>query len=495
MSNRAMAPASASNRELFLVRWARALRRLFGAPREHYRPSSKLFPELDLNVVRIELKPRERGQDTGSRNTPAPDVQGLDAVEKDIVAFFVNEQNRAHELCREQLQVFGERIHALEPNVFHSNIAAKAQAAAADLKALALRGQNELFELQRQVTQLTRELSAYRTRHGIQREPRYPESRLWHWALLAILLLVETGLNGVMLSRGTVGGLLEGFTQALVLAALNLSLGGLLGRVALPLSYHVRYLIKSIGFLTFIVGASASVGFNLLVGHYRDALGGPVPGDAAVIALQTFLAQPLALADVASWMLFALGILFAVIATVDTYRMDDPYWGVGPLARRNQNARDDFIAERQHLMDEAIELRDKALKEVHVVAEDIARADQRATDLLQQQRSVVERFNGYQEYLERVGALLLSEYRNANEASRSTPAPHHFSEEWRLQRVSVVPSERELHNSDRLSSTLEQHRENIMFAFTSASDQIRTVRDLIGAGEREKDHEPAATSH
>lgn len=494
MSNGAVVSGSAPGREFFLVRWMKALRRLFSTPREHYRSSSKLFPELDLNAVRVALKPRERGQETGSHNTPRAESPGLDATEKDIVAFFVGEQNRAHDRCLEQLRVFDERVQSVELNVLNSNVAAKVQAAAADLRALATRGRNELFDLQRQVESLARELSDFRYRHRINREPRYPESHLWHWGVLSILLFLETSLNGVMLSRGTAGGLLEGFTQALILAALNLSLGGLIGRVTLPLSVHVQPLIKIVGVLTFVVAVVTSASFNLLVGHYRDALGGSAPEDAAGIALQTFVSQPFSLSDVASWMLFALGILFAVTAAVDTFRMDDPYWGFGHLARRNQTVRNDFIAERQHLMNGAIERRDQALEEVHAVMNDIGRAGQRRTDLLQQQLSVVKRFDNYQEYLERVGATLLSEYRNANEAARSTPAPPHFAEEWRLQRVSVAPPGREAQDLGKLSSTLEQHREDIMSAFSVASDQIKSVGDLVGAGEKVQENEHTSAS-
>src|SRR5439155_16571817 len=119
---------------------------------------------------------------------------------------------------------FDERIRNLEIAVLHSNIAGRVQAACADLRALALKGRNELFDLQRHVTSLAKEMMAFRLKNGVHREAYLPESLIWHWAVLVVLVVAETVLNGLMLARGTVFGRLEGLIQALVLSILNLCL-------------------------------------------------------------------------------------------------------------------------------------------------------------------------------------------------------------------------------------------------------------------------------
>ena len=374
MSDDVLPSAASPSRKSALVRWLRSLRRLFARPREPYRPSADPFLELDLSAVRAELRPKERGRGNGAHNLPHTDSTSLDEVERRIVAFIVNEQKRAHEQYQSQLQVFNERVRSMEINILHSNVAGRVQAAAADLVAMALRGKNELFELQRQVTALAREVFEFRCRHGLQREPQYPESKLWHWAILILILLAETILNGLMLSRGTIGGLLEGFSIALVLAVINLSVGGVIGGVALPLTRRVSWSLRVVCAVVLFAAIIFSVGFNLVVGHYRDALGGPAPEFAARESLTTFFSQPFQLADLNSWLLCVLGLLFAVIAVIDTYRMDDPYWGYGPLARRAQRVRDDFIGERRHLIEEATQRRNEHLDLIHRTGQEISRA-------------------------------------------------------------------------------------------------------------------------
>jgi hypothetical protein len=50
--------------------------------------------------------------------------------------------------------------------------------------------------------------------------------------------------------------------------------------------------------------------FNLLVAHYRGALGGDMPETAHIQAGLAFVANPFGIIDVKSWLLVGLGLLF-----------------------------------------------------------------------------------------------------------------------------------------------------------------------------------------
>jgi hypothetical protein len=463
------------------------LRHLFATKREPYQSSSELFLELDLRAVRAELKPLERGRENGLRDVPPSDVTVFDSVERDMVAFFAGQQKRAHDMCEQQLQVFDERIRNLAVTFLHSDIAGRVHAASADLRALGQRGRNELFDLQRRVTSLASELMEFRAAHHLRRDAEFPESRTWHFAILGGLLLIETVLNGLMLAQGTAGGRLEGFTQALVLSALNLSIGFLMGRIALPLARHRRLVTRLLGGLIMIVAITASITFNLLVGHYRDALGGPSPETAPHDAGVAFAAHPFQLADLNSWALCGLGLLFAAVAAYDTFRMDDPYWGYGRRWRRNEQMHADFIAERQYLMTEAAEFRDEALDAIGRAEEDTVRAGQHTETLRRQQRAVLDKFSAYQDYLERTGALLLGEYRGANERTRKSKTPVHFSEDWQLPRVAAAIGV-EAVDFTRFAQNLDQYRADVIVAYDAAITAIKTIEDLVADGETQQVH-------
>lgn len=475
-----------------LRRFVLWIRELVRTKREPYHAAGELFLELDLSEVRAQLRPAERGSEDGDRNLPPTDATNLDQTEREIAAFIVGQQKRAHDICEQQVSVYDERVRNLAVTFLHADTSGRCAAGCADLRALGDRGRNELFDLQRRVTSLAGELFAFRAQHRLTRDAVYPESRTWHVALLGVLILVETVLNGLMLAQGTVYGRIEGLAQALALSLCNIAIAFMIGRVAMPLLHYRKRAVAFAGAIILICSAAASVGFNLLVGHYRDALGGVAPENAARDAATLFAEDPLHLADLNSWALCALGLTFGTIAAVDTYRMDDSYWGYGRLWRRNELARKDFVAERQHLTAEASDVRDDILDTLRRSHEDVARAGQHIGTLRRQQQSVIERFVSYEAYLERVGHLLLSEYRTANARQRSAPRPTYFDDDWCLPRQ-VVPLLTLASDLTDAGATLDQYRIDIITAFNDAVIQIKSVEDLVATGEMRlnKEHHAA----
>ena len=136
---------------------------------------------------------------------------------------------------------------------------------------------------------------------------------------------------------------------------------------------HRKLTHKFLAVLGVIFYTGLAVGFNLLVAHYRDALGGPNPEDAGTVALRTFAAKPLHIADINSFLLLAMGIGFSLIALADGYLMDDSYPGYGRLTRDCQTAQNDFREAKEEETQVLSDLEDGMLRRLDQAASTIER--------------------------------------------------------------------------------------------------------------------------
>jgi hypothetical protein len=142
--------------------------------------------------------------------------------------------------------------------------------------------------------------------------------------VIAVLVVIEAFLNGQLLARGIETGILGGVTYAFIIAVLNVGVGYSAGRYLFRNVNHLRNHRKAEGFASILLWLAFAFLFNLLVAHYRAALGGSNPGDAERIGLTTFISTPFAIKELSGWLLFLLGCSFSLIAAADGWKMDDP---------------------------------------------------------------------------------------------------------------------------------------------------------------------------
>ena len=156
------------------------------------------------------------------------------------------------------------------------------------------------------------QLNDFRTKHNLSHPADYPLSRLWNFAVILVILVVKSVLNGSFLARGLETGLIGGVIEAFVIAAINITFGFFLGNSVMRYLFHRNYLLRLLTLFEVPVSFAIAVFFNLLVGHYRDALGGTDPAHASAAASDRFSTHPFSLAAFKSWVLFAIGTLFLI---------------------------------------------------------------------------------------------------------------------------------------------------------------------------------------
>lgn len=188
----------------------------------------------------------------------------------------------------------------------------------------------------------------FRARHSVTELADYPDSRIMHFSILAILVLFEGLANAYFFSKGSDLGLLGGWIQAITVAFTNvifafivigfLCLRGLARPTTQPVTFALSALALplAVGFVVFL---------NFSAGHYRDLL----ELNAATLALGSVSETGEVLAPVTraltfqmfqtleALLLFGLGLTFAAIAAYEGATLDDPIHGYGALQRRTRD--------------------------------------------------------------------------------------------------------------------------------------------------------------
>jgi hypothetical protein len=258
-------------------------------------------------------------------------------------------------------------------------------------KALVANGPELANHLREERSRLA-ELERFQTENRISRSANYPDSPLLAVGILAILVLVEACINGVLFADSSDNGLLGGWLEAMALAITNVGVAFLVGYIVLPQVNRRSLAAKGGAALLAFAGIAALMAVNLFGAHYRDfrvaaakaetasilpslapkrepvgaiasqkAASNDAPllkaqrsaGDAALKriqavedgkrgemeALRKVFAAPFELESFTSIFLLIIGLCAATIATADGYAFDDPFPGYGKRARRYADAR------------------------------------------------------------------------------------------------------------------------------------------------------------
>src|SRR5262249_8864630 len=367
-----------------------------------------------------------RGAERGSLDRPASDAKTLDEVEQQIVERVEQHKQDSHGIYLDHLHTYDERVMALSFEERFATIQQAAPEAVGDFRAEATLGREERFVLRRRLNESETERERFRARHRIDRPARLssPGKIILKIGVLAILFVIEVVINGSFLAKANVGGLLGGAAQAVTFAALNIIASFFWGMVLIRLVNHRNYLFKLIGVLSFVAYIAFAVVLNLTLSHLRE-----IPPAVALSdnvgqeVLHRLLTTPYGLTDVNSWILFAIGFIFSLIAMADGLTFFDPFMGYAGLERRWIEATKQFATARSELIERLRDIREDATETMNEAARDLSVRRSEYDSLLQGRGRLAQRFNQHQNQIEQSCRALLEIYREANRQARATPAP------------------------------------------------------------------------
>ena len=371
----------------------------------------------------------------GQRGVPEPTAETYGKVENEIIQAVQQARSAAvHDLQRD-LSALDHRLKTenLDTRIEElgyalSNVEARQAVLGANLG-------SEVSETHREYSEQQDAITRFKERHGLERPAFVPGggAKVLTYGILAVLFLVETVINGALLARLDTGGFMGGITIASAISFVNLAVPCFLFAPWLRQLAHRDWQRKALGVIGLGTYLSVFLLFNLAVAHYREA-----PSSEAISNL---ISDPFSLPEFASWLLFLLGFVFSVVALLDGLKMADAYPGYGRL-QAVLNSKRNLLLQTQRRVLESLEDERKELRsEVASKRRAVRYAPEEHNSLVTDRKNRVSHFQDAIDHIEQVARTLLAEYRNANEATRSSAVPVHFKEEWCIDReVKIEPS-------------------------------------------------------
>ena len=291
----------------------------------------------------------QQARDLGKDNKPATGETHISATEQHILRHF-----------EQPIAKLSDQVRGAAYEILVATRQGPDPAQIDDLRSLAdevrsvaqeirLDSRDQLRDDRRGQSRMVRDLNWFKRSNGLVREASYPDSAVFHYALVSVVIVAESALNMYFFAQGSTYGLLGGFFQALLISITNVFLALLAGTWALRHLNHKRSDLRILGLLSFLVYLPFASFFNLVAGHYRDLLERHSQdfANAAEVAKVLGDAIPSALGDPMnvtfnSLMLITLGMIASSFGLFKGFTSDDRYPGYGAVHRRFTEASNRF---------------------------------------------------------------------------------------------------------------------------------------------------------
>jgi hypothetical protein len=453
------------------------------------RKPRKAHPDLypiDVDRIAKELRLIEEAKRLGAGGLPAPKAKSVSGPEAAVI-------QRVEKARQDYVDWGALRLNVLNTDLSRRDITKdvnRARQADQEFERNASARLTEQEAIVRGLGEVARkrkaELETFRAKHQLTREAHFPtgSGTFLRYAILAALIVIEAVLNAQFFAKGLDSGLLGGFTEAAIMAAINVLIAFLIGKFAIPYVNHASAIPKMLGLLAMAASLAGMCCIGMCIAHYRDSLTAEIANPAKV-ALEAFLSHPFQLKDVFSWALFVVSVIFGLGSLLDGLYSDDSYPSYGAISRRTQSAIDDhetelnlLRAELEGLKNEALEGLDAALKRAQA---DVAVLE----SLIQDKQMAGSRLSTA--LLDAGNSLdaLLKKFRTENELHRNgMRPPSYFDSQPDLKPVRVPDfdttlEESALHEQRNLVSTLlseeQDIRARIQAAFTQQFDRLKPL--------------------
>ncbi len=403
------------------------------------RSKSDLTDECEINLDEIaeQLTLGEKAQLAAVSGLPVQSAAGADGTEREIQSYFANKMAVINRIVNEGLCLRNTSItdtHLQDERALMNNHTEHSKLAVQSLMAREFR---LLKQLKSELDDIQQEFHNFQTKNQLIRTADYPNSQLFYFAIILVFWLLESVGNGYFFAEGSDLGLLGGVGQAVIIAGINISIAFFLMGWLFKYKNHRSWGKRLVAYLSLGLYLPCIVGFNLLVAHYRDYFS-VNPEEAGNLAVQQFIQTPWLLAEFNSWILFFMGLLFALFAFIDGYKRDDAYPGYGKLHRRLQALHEEYDEHRDDIVTQLEDVRQEFLIKLEDMKQAVLLKHTRLVHLVEDKQAFVAEYEqGIANFLAAANALIYR-YRDINMSFRTNLAPAYFSQDWESNTVYTV---------------------------------------------------------
>ncbi len=370
-----------------------------------------------MGKVAEELALEERGKQRAGERGGGRNPAALDDVETEIWERIERENKHAHDILQDELRTHDERLAALDMAGRLGGIERAAPACLADIHAEAATGTDPLHELRRNLLGHERELARFKQDHKLERMAlaHGPALTFLKWAFIALLWAVESALNGSFLAKGSEQGIVGGVTEAVGFATLNVGGAVLFATLGACQLNHRSRARRVIGGLSVLAWAGFTLFLNLALAHYREVTGALVDEGGQQV-MRRLAEAPFTFSDINSWLLFGIGVLFAIAAFIDALFLFDPYPGYGAVQKRVNRAHEDYRVRKAALINLLRDVCGAYREEIDELSHDVSVRRSDYDSIITHRGRMVQLYDSNQTQLDHAGKTLFAKYRRAKGA-------------------------------------------------------------------------------
>jgi hypothetical protein len=402
-----------------------------------FKPSLTVFQELNLDTAKRDLRLEERAGSRAGDNEPALGSTAFDPVENEVVDLIESVKTRDRQSLSDQLEVYGDRLAALNFEGRLGDIDIGILEAKAEFKRIIQLGIDELHARRRLLLHREKDLEVFREDNNLRRAADYPRLhiKVFLIGLIFVLGFIETAGNTTFLAKGNELGIYGAYTEAFFISVLNLG-GTMIFAHWCRNVVHVNIQRRFVGYIAVVGYLACMLSLNLVVAHYRE-VSGVFLENGGLEAIRRFKIDPFRLAEIESWLLFGMGCLFSIISFWDKLHLDDVYLGYGKRTRSLEEDREEYIAEKEHHTNVLSDHLSEAVEILRATKNDLMRWRQEHSSMLETRKRLIDSFDEQIDHLERSGNILLTVYREANRKARGGKAPKRFKDSWKMTRPHI----------------------------------------------------------
>lgn len=367
-------------------------------------------------------------------------------------------------------------------------------------------------ELEQRIYDALRAKREYEHFNYVHRRHSDPKFDKWQMLVffLAMPLVVESMLNGSFFADASEFGLIGGTATAVIISALNVALGFILGVGPARYCQHVRASHLFWAVPLYVLAVGIIIVFNLAVGHYREMLMAN-PDARSLEVMPRLLANPLAINDLKSIALVIIGCIVALIAAYKGYTAFGSYPGhVAAYKRWNERARA-VEEERSKLDSEVLPDLEMMRGQIDAFRAECATEAERLQGLRAGAQQARDRYEQRLAQLRSAKDAAVMQYREANLKVRTDIPPAYFSASLAMPEIDhptplaehdqfveqVEAYERQLSNLPALVELKVKDRLTLLRGLDLAGEvaRVKTRAQEDGRAAHERDEEARRKLH
>jgi len=422
---------------------AKTLREAVDAIRGSEKPASAagFLRPIDTAAIAREFRLEQVAEERGKAGVPSANASAPDAIEQQIIQKIEGEWAWQGGELVNNLRAYAQRLIGYSVASEFTRLEVQAKDTLTQLREVDHRAEAELGHLREHYVASRNELDRFKEKHRLERPPRANPRRWTTFGFLFVLIALESMANGLFFAKGSEFGIVGGVSTAVVISLINVGFCFVLGLWPVRWINRRNVVVKGVALLLTMAGLAGIVLLHGFAAHYRDSMAAVGEDRALGAAVAGLIATPSKLADLNSYYLFAMGILFSLMSVYKGATFDDPYPGYGPMARRHDAAREAYSERHFDVFEHLGVIKDETVKILDEGIRQIPLYPQQAANIRTQRAAVVQAFRGYETAVETAANQLLSEYRETNQRNRSIPAPAYFERPWRLPHSFLASTE------------------------------------------------------